>query len=227
MPHLESSRSRRLLAVWLVAALALTLFPFAPWSAEPQATDWGGSPFDMWANVLFFVPMGVLASYAGWRKRRIVLAAALLTLCIETAQMWLPQRTPSFLDLIANTGGAAIGALLAPRLRRFYTLQVQCAALLAAVTLVLAGATWIPLAVKLAFLYPAAIAVILALVASDLLGVHVAFMLALLGGLAVSRSLQPLWLATILCGAALGAWPLEARRIGATRNEPATPPRRS
>ena len=214
----SNSRWHKLLAVWLVSAFALTLFPYGPWSAQPQGASWGGTSFDLWANVFFFVPMGVLATYASWRKRRILLAAALLTLCIETIQMWLPMRCPTFIDLIANTSGAALGIMLAPRLRGLYTTPMQCAALLIAVTLVLAGAAWVPHVAHLSFLYPAGIAILLALVASGLLGVHAGYALALLGGLAVTRSLQPLWLATIACGAALGAWPLEVRPSGpATR----------
>jgi VanZ family protein len=41
-----------------------------------------------------------------------VLAGAILSLIIETSQMGLPTRTPSLLDLLCNTAGAALGILV-------------------------------------------------------------------------------------------------------------------
>jgi len=41
-----------------------------------------------------------------------VLAVAILSLIIETVQMGLPTRTPSSLDLLCNTAGAALGIII-------------------------------------------------------------------------------------------------------------------
>ena len=75
------------------------------------------------ANALLFVPLGAL--WAGWaaepRYRRIATAAALgatISLTAETVQqLLLPDRTFDVRDMVANTFGAALGALLVVAIR--------------------------------------------------------------------------------------------------------------
>jgi len=76
---------------------------------------------DILVNILGFVPFAwcMLMFLIGNRHmspRRaaflILLAGALLSLIIETGQMGLPTRTPSLLDLLCNTAGAALGILV-------------------------------------------------------------------------------------------------------------------
>lgn len=73
---------------------------------------------DVVGNVLLFVPVGlVLAGAAPARHRagRFVLgtvAAAILSTLIEAAQLWLPSRATDVDDVLFNTLGAAMGALL-------------------------------------------------------------------------------------------------------------------
>ncbi|GAA1954063.1 VanZ family protein [Microbacterium aquimaris] len=64
------------------------------------------------ANILLFVPLGVLLTLI-LRDRALVLPIAIvLTLGIESVQgVLLDRRTPSELDIIANTAGACIGLL--------------------------------------------------------------------------------------------------------------------
>jgi len=72
-------------------------------------------------NVLLFMPYGMVVAWIGagvlkgWRGRTIVLLvvldAALLSLLGETAQVWLPERESSLVDIGANALGGLIGAM--------------------------------------------------------------------------------------------------------------------
>jgi len=75
---------------------------------------------DVIVNILGFVPLGFLLSlyWKGIRTRRealwsATLIGALLSLLIEILQGFIPQRDSGLTDVITNSFGAAIGALLA------------------------------------------------------------------------------------------------------------------
>ena len=64
------------------------------------------------ANVALFVPLGavgalLLRRHAAW----VVIALGALSLAIEVYQARLPDRTPSYRDVVANSAGALLGAL--------------------------------------------------------------------------------------------------------------------
>lgn len=67
------------------------------------------------ANILLFVPLGLLLTLILTRNRWLVLPVAFLaTVTIECVQaLLLDARTPSVLDIVANTAGACIGVVLA------------------------------------------------------------------------------------------------------------------
>lgn len=72
------------------------------------------------ANVLFFVPMGTITTL--WIKNpwRSIALATYASLIIEILQeLLLPERLSSVSDIVANTFGAILGALL------FYPLTVR------------------------------------------------------------------------------------------------------
>lgn len=122
---------------WLVAyVLALTAIAF--W---PVPVDSGAGlllraisrvfPFltynviEFGANILLFVPLGLLIALLLPRRRYLVVPIALIaTVSIEGLQgVFLGARTSSVLDVVANTTGACIGLVLAeviPALRRRY-----------------------------------------------------------------------------------------------------------
>lgn len=80
---------------------------------------------DALLNIMVFFPFGILSflfrSVAGKMRRPVLIATLLggaLSLAIEGAQIGLPTRNPSFVDLFMNTMGALLGALSAREIRR-------------------------------------------------------------------------------------------------------------
>ena len=77
-------------------------------------------------NVVAYVPLGaalVIATPAAWsviQKIGVALVfALLLSLAMETAQMWLPTRYASVYDTVANMVGALLGAMIGRALIAF------------------------------------------------------------------------------------------------------------
>jgi glycopeptide antibiotics resistance protein len=124
---------RILFAVYLVAV------GFVVWS--PQPTDgvgiaqvvarWVAAQFglppeptfavlEVAANVAMFVPFGVLAltAYRWMRVWSATIAGLATSGIIEGVQLFLPTRFATVSDLIANTAGALLGALLVAAVRR-------------------------------------------------------------------------------------------------------------
>jgi VanZ family protein len=88
-------------------------FLFAPW---PRYYTF----FDLLVNVLAYVPLGFLYALFAlpylaprWAALSAILAGTALSLLIEVAQGFMPQRVSSNLDLLNNGLGAMLGALLA------------------------------------------------------------------------------------------------------------------
>jgi glycopeptide antibiotics resistance protein len=79
------------------------------------------------ANVALFVPLGVVSSLAfpHWSWWRVGVLGLLISCCMELGQLlFLHNRFPSPLDLVTNSSGAVIGALLAAT--AFKKVQVRC-----------------------------------------------------------------------------------------------------
>ena len=138
-PGLQQAPASRFLR-WAIAAYVLILIyaslaPFVGWQLPRGITlfDWPRyiTYFDVAINVAAYAPLGaLLAAQAQHRLKPItqidqqwwriigVAAAAGLTLSfvLELLQAFLPGRVSSPLDVLANTSGAAVGAvsLLAP-----------------------------------------------------------------------------------------------------------------
>ncbi len=105
-----------------------SLYPFADWR------DQGISPltfltapwsqylvgFDVAVNVLGYAPLGFLLTLVLMRGGRMpwaipaaVMGGAVLSLCMETLQSYLPSRIPSNVDLALNVLGTWLGACTA------------------------------------------------------------------------------------------------------------------
>jgi glycopeptide antibiotics resistance protein len=115
------------LGVYLVGALLLLLAPTSPQALVTATTAWLHSDIGLgevrqgWvefgANVVLFVPLGVLVTLAFRAAWIGVTVAAVLSASAELVQVLLPNRTPSARDVLANVLGAAIGAAIVVALR--------------------------------------------------------------------------------------------------------------
>ncbi len=130
-PLQERSTSPAWPLAWAYTALVLyaSLYPFAGWRWPPGqplpallALPWPPwrDPFDLWANLLGYLPWGMLAMAAvvtvvrraagAWLA--VILMALVLSYGCEVTQNFLPGRHPSLKDCAMNVAGAALGAAL-------------------------------------------------------------------------------------------------------------------
>lgn len=120
-----------ILAVLYFAALAGILFwpspvdrpidgalmHFIQWLHAHGLPQWfiGYRKVEFAANILLFVPFGIIVALRAHRRfwwLSVVIAAA-VSGAVELAQgIFLPERVPAWSDIIANTFGAFMGALL-------------------------------------------------------------------------------------------------------------------
>ena len=115
-----------LLAYMLGVTLIITLLPFQfDWPSSWRVMFTGGA-IDVVANVLLFLPLGFLFRLARRAEFRhstltVLWVGALLSMAIESAQLFERTRYTSVLDVTTNALGAWLGALafdrLAPRAR--------------------------------------------------------------------------------------------------------------
>jgi glycopeptide antibiotics resistance protein len=123
------------LAAWLIGGFVFTLLPAHPapgqsvednfvplrtigiWVANPDSGFWIRQ---MVGNLLLLLPVGLLGPISlPWMDRwsRVLLAAATLSLAIELAQLWVPDRATDVDDLLLNVAGAVVGYTLLLLLR--------------------------------------------------------------------------------------------------------------
>jgi VanZ family protein len=123
-------------AVWIRALLAIYAVALAVVGYLPVPVDRGVSPMlgrfvlamqryamgftyemvEFTANVIWFVPLGLLGVLAFGRRWwwLVLLGGAAVSTAIEAGQwLLLPERTPTLVDVAANTVGTAIGVALA------------------------------------------------------------------------------------------------------------------
>jgi len=117
-----------LAAVYTVLVVYASLYPFEGWRTQgawpwayltaPWPRYW--TAFDLWSNVLGYVPLGLLVALGvartdrrGWTAGAWwagALACATLSGVLEGVQSYLPMRVPSNMDWLANALGGASGA---------------------------------------------------------------------------------------------------------------------
>ena len=117
----------------LVIAYA-SLYPFEdwrnqdipPWSFVTAPWPKYLTAFDLWSNLLGYMPLGFWLSLAAlrtgssrWRALVVaLLSSSCLSLAMESLQSFLPARVPSQVDWLCNSMGGLMGAVLAAVLER-------------------------------------------------------------------------------------------------------------
>jgi len=95
---------------WMAPLPGAPFFLFAPWPTRYTR-------YDIAINVISYIPFGFFVALTGRHTRsgaRLATAtamAALLSAAMETAQMFMPSRDASTIDLVSNTVGGALGGL--------------------------------------------------------------------------------------------------------------------
>lgn len=124
---LSSPFSRACLVAYTVLIVYASCYPFSGWQFQNLVAFtellqqwphyWTG--FDACVNVAGYIPFGVLLSFSlhphiprRWSWMITVLVGFALSLCMESIQYFIPSRVTSLLDLITNTLGTFLGALL-------------------------------------------------------------------------------------------------------------------
>ncbi len=133
LPAPRTRLPHALTALYAIAVVCASLQPFTPWMQPPPATPYflfGAWPLrspprdDMALNVLAYLPFGFFAALVPRRASPIarigvgVFAGALLSLAMESLQMFVPARDANPYDLLANSAGALVGAALGAGLAR-------------------------------------------------------------------------------------------------------------
>lgn len=128
-PRADRSPAALLAAVAMLVVAYASLYPFAGWQWPAGAAvmellrlPWPryNPTFDIWSNLIGYMPLGGLIALALWREARSVaacvilaaLASSGLSYTMEVTQHLIPGRVPSVLDWLLNSAGGLLGALL-------------------------------------------------------------------------------------------------------------------
>lgn len=126
--------SRLSLAAYAFLIFYASCYPFTGWKFEnysayfTQLQQWPHywTKFDAIMNVIGYMPLGVLIVFSlypfinrKWSFLIATLCGALFSLSMESTQFFLPSRVMSQLDIITNTSGCFIGALMGAIFRPF------------------------------------------------------------------------------------------------------------
>ena len=122
---------RYLLPAYVLLIVYVSLSPFSGWQTPEHGplyflqAPWPRyvTAFDVFANVLAYVPLGMMLVELARRRLSWGAAAAiaplggcLLSFGMEVLQAYLPLRVSSLVDWLANSAGALIGVLIAARM---------------------------------------------------------------------------------------------------------------
>lgn len=122
MPSLNIRRHVLLTYLALLIAL-VTLLPFRfQWPEQPQLVLFMGA-FDIIANFGLFLPLGFLYRLQQPRRgdrwcRRPACFGLLMSIAIEGIQLFMPGRFSSPIDVLGNSAGVWVGAMLHDQIRQ-------------------------------------------------------------------------------------------------------------
>jgi VanZ family protein len=124
------STANALALAYAALVVYASLYPFEGWR-WPAHAGWAGvlglpwlpwgDDFDLWSNLLGYVPFGLLLAIGRLRSGSSIVLALWVALLVpaatsyalEVLQTTLPTRHPSLKDWLMNSAGGALGALLA------------------------------------------------------------------------------------------------------------------
>ena len=105
------------------------------WIEEYRQSFFSTKNIDAIANILFFVPLGIIiynVRYALGHRRKYIfdiglaaLSGLFLSLIIELMQLLIEERTTSLIDILMNTLGCFSGAILSFIFSQFLTLSTR------------------------------------------------------------------------------------------------------
>jgi VanZ family protein len=101
-----------LLGYITLVIVLVTLNPFHFALPEHPRISVYVKPGDVVANVLLFLPVGFLYRLTRGRRRGALLLGAAISASVEAAQLFVPVRVTSAVDIVMNTLGAGAGAAL-------------------------------------------------------------------------------------------------------------------
>ena len=123
----SSSFARVSLLIYLLLIIYASWYPFSGWR-DVGLTPWAflSAPlphywtlFDVWTNIVGYMPLGLLTVLVLPRRIPLVLTVILVTLAgilfsgvMEAVQTYLPTRVSSNLDLLTNSIGALSGSIV-------------------------------------------------------------------------------------------------------------------
>ena len=119
--------SRACLVAYTILIVYASLYPFSGWQFDTLSTyldqikQWPHYliRFDILVNILGYIPFGILIIFSIYpRLSRVssvalaILGGAAMSWLMESLQFFLPSRVTSVLDLLTNSTGALLGALM-------------------------------------------------------------------------------------------------------------------
>jgi len=118
-----------LLAYMAAIVIVVTLLPFEFAYPSPPQVLLSGDILDIVANVVLFVPLGFLYAVArdgsAARPSRIFLVAIVWSATIELVQLFEVSRYAALSDVLANGGGAYLGAIAHRRIARKFSMDAR------------------------------------------------------------------------------------------------------
>lgn len=130
-----SSFARVSLLIYTLLIVYASWYPLSGWrdmGLQPFDYLWARLPyywtgFDLWTNIVGYAPLGALLVYSMYPRVRsyaavllAIVAGVALSAVMEAVQTYLPTRIPSNLDLITNSCGTVLGALVGAATGRYF-----------------------------------------------------------------------------------------------------------
>jgi VanZ family protein len=142
LPRSPLTATKAAIALSVFAIIAITLTPIGngpPLPFSPSIGEGRRWLADGLLNLVLFVPLGLALGWNGRSVAKVALAGLLLSTAVEIAQLWIPGRDSSLSDIVFNTGGTLVGALLGRGHRAWIVPRPETSRALTGTTLAIAA----------------------------------------------------------------------------------------